>query len=73
MNIDNSLTVQNLIDRLIEKYGYEEEIALSIGSKLLYDVDFDDNKDKVLSEIGVVYGAHLGVTNIYILNHLFNP
>lgn len=63
MSVDNTLTVQELVDELLEKYGYDEEIAISIGSKLLYDVDFDDNKDKVLSDIGVVYGAHVAVSD----------
>ncbi|KAH3674725.1 hypothetical protein WICMUC_003085 [Wickerhamomyces mucosus] len=63
INIDNSLTVKELIDSLIDKYQYEEEIAISIGSKLLYDIDFDDNIDKKLIDLGITYGVHLSIND----------
>lgn len=46
----SSLSLQDLIDRIKEKYGYDE-ISLTIGSsKLIYDPDFTDNVDKKLEE-----------------------
>ncbi len=63
VNLDNNLTINELIEALIDKYGYDEEIALSVGSRLLYDVDFDDNKEKKLVELGIIYGEHLSVND----------
>lgn len=63
LNIDLSTTFGELIDKLVEKYGYSDEIAISVGSKLIYDIDFDDNKDKTLRELNVVYGDHLNITD----------
>jgi len=63
LSLDNNLTINDLIKALISKYGYEEEIAISLGSKLLYDVDFDDNKEKKLIELGIVYGEHLSIND----------
>lgn len=63
LSLDNNLTIGDLVEKLIEKYGYDEEIAISLGSKLLYDVDFDDNKDKKLVELGVVYGEHISISD----------
>lgn len=49
----NQLTLQWLVDSLIEKYGYEEDgISIILGkSKLIYDIDFDDNLGKKLAEL----------------------
>ncbi|KAH3684898.1 hypothetical protein WICPIJ_004122 [Wickerhamomyces pijperi] len=60
-NIDLSLTFRQLIDALVEKYGYDEEIALSVGSKILYDLDLDDNVEKSFTELKVKYGDHLEI------------
>ncbi|KAK6202412.1 uncharacterized protein RJT21DRAFT_19484 [Scheffersomyces amazonensis] len=42
-----------LVNSLIDMYGYEEEgLSISLGqSKLIYDVDFNDNLDTILSNI----------------------
>jgi Dinucleotide-utilizing enzymes involved in molybdopterin and thiamine biosynthesis family 2 len=47
------LTLQWLVDTLIEKYGYEEDgVSIILGkSKLIYDIDFDDNLEKKLAEL----------------------
>lgn len=52
---DNELkiwTLKDLVDKLIQTYGYEDDVSIILGqSKLIYDFDFDDNLDKKLSEI----------------------
>ncbi|CCH43726.1 SUMO-activating enzyme subunit 2 [Wickerhamomyces ciferrii] len=64
INIDNEKTFQDLITALVDKYGYEdEEISISLGSKLLYDPDFDDNKERKLLELGIKYGEHLSISD----------
>jgi ubiquitin-like 1-activating enzyme E1 B len=63
INLDKELTIEDLLSRVIEKYGYDEDLSLSIGSKLLYDLDFDDNKDRKLSELGVTYGSTLNIAD----------
>lgn len=63
LNVDLSCTFRQLIDALVAKYGYDDEIALSIGSKILYDLDFDDNAEKALSELNVKYGDHLNIVD----------
>lgn len=56
LNINNndlaSWTLQDLVDRLVAKYKYGEDISVILGnSKLIYDVDFDDNLSTKLNEV----------------------
>lgn len=40
-----------------------EEVSILDGSKLIYDIDFDDMADKPLKEIGLKAGTILRITN----------
>lgn len=47
----STLTLGALIERIIEKYGYSDDISLTLGSsKFIYDPDFTDNVSKKLNE-----------------------
>ena len=41
----------------------EEEVSILNGSKLIYDIDFDDMADKPLQDIGLKAGTILRITN----------
>ena len=55
MEIDPALaTFEHLIKGILEKeLDYGEDIALAIGSELMYDPDFTDNLEKKLSDFGI--------------------
>lgn len=46
------LSLQEFIDAVVEKYGYNGDISIILGSsKLIYDFDFEDNVAKKLKDI----------------------
>lgn len=46
------LSLKDLVDKLVEKYGYNGDISVVLGSsRLIYDYDFEDNLDKKLAQI----------------------
>lgn len=57
MNLTNQELQENtlrwLVDELVKKYGYEDgDLSIIVGkSRLVYDVDFDDNIDSSLLEL----------------------
>lgn len=63
LSLDVGLTINDLLKKIIEKYNYDEDISLNLGSKLLYDLDFDDNADRKLAELGIKYGVTLTVSD----------
>lgn len=62
-HFDTSKTLNDLLGALQSTYGLDEEISLSLGSNLLYDIDFDDNVEKTLREMGIVDGVLLNVAD----------
>lgn len=47
------LTLQQLIDMVVERYGFSGDISIILGqSKLIYDYDFTSNAAKKLKDIG---------------------
>lgn len=62
-NLDGQTTVSELVELIQGKYGYDEELSLSLGSSLLYDVDFDDNGGKTLTQMGIIRGVTLSVAD----------
>ncbi|GMM36723.1 E1 ubiquitin-activating protein [Saccharomycopsis crataegensis] len=59
------IVLGDVVDALVKgfKYGHDE-IALILGKdRLIYDVDFDDNKDKKLADIGFQAGEVLLVND----------
>lgn len=55
------LTVKQLVDAIKDKYGYLD-IGLILGkSRLIYDVDFDDNEDRQVFDVGMASGVVLQV------------
>ncbi|KAK6456064.1 uncharacterized protein RJT20DRAFT_127843 [Scheffersomyces xylosifermentans] len=56
-----TLTLGELVEKLVKKYGYEEgDLSVIVGkSRLVYDIDFDDNVEKKLSEIGGIGDGEL--------------
>lgn len=53
------MTLQNLIDKILSQYNYNE-ISIILGkSKLIYDMDFDDNVDQKLVDLGLTSGQEL--------------
>jgi ubiquitin-like 1-activating enzyme E1 B len=63
IRLDGSKTIKDLVQELQKCYGFNEELSLSIGSNLLYDVDFDDNLEKTLEEMGIVSGVNLNIAD----------
>ncbi|WPK25143.1 hypothetical protein PUMCH_002446 [Australozyma saopauloensis] len=46
------MTVQDLLLKIIKKYGYGDDISLLLGQgELIYDYDFDDNLESKLADI----------------------
>lgn len=56
------ITLQQLVDELL-KLGYDDGFAISNGTGLLYDPDFDENLPKKLSELDVSPGSFLTVAD----------
>ncbi|KAK9458752.1 uncharacterized protein V1516DRAFT_714224 [Lipomyces oligophaga] len=57
----DTFTLQNLLDLVLrQRLGYSEEISI-VTSKLLYDIEFDDNLDKPMRELGVVDGTFITI------------
>lgn len=63
----DEVTLNDLINELVEKFNYSldsdtgnAEIAIIVGKdKLVYDIDFDDNKSKTLKELGIGKGTFI--------------
>ncbi|KAL6453333.1 UBA2 Ubiquitin-activating enzyme E1-like [Candida maltosa Xu316] len=48
----NTTTLEDFIDKLVAKYGHtKDDISIQIGSRLIYDIDFDQNLDVLLGKI----------------------
>ncbi|EMR11277.1 hypothetical protein PNEG_00306 [Pneumocystis murina B123] len=57
----NSATLKNLVINVLQEgLGYGEEISI-ISDRLLYDIEFEDNLDKLLKDIGVQNGTFLTI------------
>lgn len=54
-------TLQNLVDLLRERIGYEE-FSITKDAAILYDPDLDDNLSKPLSELGITPAGNVFVT-----------
>lgn len=54
-------TLQDIITYLQTSVDYTEELSINIGTKLIYDPDFDDFAEKTLEELGVTSGSSLTV------------
>lgn len=66
----NTTTLNDLINIIIvspiEEGGAgmdAEEVSILDGSKLIYDIDFEDMADKALKDIGLKSGTILRITN----------
>ncbi|QSL64257.1 hypothetical protein MERGE_000413 [Pneumocystis wakefieldiae] len=52
----NSATLKNLVINILQEgLGYGEEISI-ISDRLLYDIEFEDNLNKLLKDIGIQNG-----------------
>ncbi|KAH3660046.1 hypothetical protein OGAPHI_007251 [Ogataea philodendri] len=58
----SQLTVNDIREAIIAKYGYSDDIGIADGSRLLYDYDFDDNLETSLDKV-CAYGDVLFITD----------
>jgi len=57
-------TLGDLVDGVLrKKLGYGEDLSVSKGSGLVYDVDFEENLEKKLSELGIGEGETVVVVD----------
>lgn len=57
----NSATLKNLVINILQEgLGYGEEISI-ISDRLLYDIEFEDNLNKLLKDIGIQNGTFLTI------------
>ncbi|GEQ67727.1 hypothetical protein JCM33374_g1392 [Metschnikowia sp. JCM 33374] len=49
------MPLKKFLDVIREKYNYTDDVSVIVGkNKLIYDVDFDDNLERSLKDLGVV-------------------
>lgn len=57
-------TLQDLLTVVAQKAaGYSEECIIMNGSKMVYDVDYDDNLDKPLADLDIVDNATVSIAD----------
>ncbi|BFZ62535.1 E1 ubiquitin-activating protein uba2 [Saitoella coloradoensis] len=61
VNVERT-TIEQLVAYISGSLGYGEEISI-MTDKLLYDVDFDDNLEKTLGEMGIAVGTFLTIVD----------
>lgn len=48
------LSLKEFLDLVRQKYNYSDDVSVIVGkNKLVYDVDFDDNLDRSLKDLGI--------------------
>lgn len=58
---DGAPTLQDLIDLLKDRIGYEE-FSITTDAGIIYDPDLDDNVSKTLTELGIVPTGNMFIT-----------
>lgn len=58
-----STSLASLIEYVVEFLNLDEgELSVEEGGRLIYDLDFEDNKEKMLTQLGLVDGKRISFT-----------
>ncbi|KAI8911481.1 hypothetical protein EDD86DRAFT_202483, partial [Gorgonomyces haynaldii] len=61
LDASNTFMLQDILDKVVKELDLEGEITIQSGSKLLYDVEFEDNLKKLLKDL--MDGQTITITN----------